>query len=412
MNSAMFFISGNKKSERKIPTVVWHLALITAFMMTGFGIMLPLVPLHSANIGATAIEIGVIVALFFAGRLLAYTPARYLLNRYGCKWVIGMALCGYTAVCIGYALFESPPGLMACRVVHGVISGLFSVASRLLINNVCTYKSRSYGQSLYSAGVSAGFVFGPLLGATISGWYSIPAAFGLCAGISAIITVSQLFLIPGKATIFFKAQEIDRTRIPAMKEYGRGLKGIVWSHVAFAAALSVVKTLFPLFAIARFHDGLGLVGISLTISGVFGIAFSPVVAAAANRISRASVMCIGAILTATEGLALVLSDSSALIIGAFAVGGIGVAAFLSALHTSVADITNCAARAGASSRVGLAGEVGGVIGSIAAVIVAEMSSTSTAIVLQPFLLLVCLFVLGKDIHSSSIQSTQPLYTEE
>ena len=56
---------------RRMPRTVWLIAATSTVLMSGFGMIVPLIPVYAKQLGATATELGLLMAGLFAGRLLA-----------------------------------------------------------------------------------------------------------------------------------------------------------------------------------------------------------------------------------------------------------------------------------------------------------------------------------------------------
>ena len=65
------------RTIRAVPAVVWLVAGISTILMSGFGMVIPLLPV----LGAGPLELGLLVAAFFLGRVVTQMPAGHATDR-------------------------------------------------------------------------------------------------------------------------------------------------------------------------------------------------------------------------------------------------------------------------------------------------------------------------------------------
>ena len=128
--------------------------------------IVPLIPVYGDRLGASHSQLGLLVAGFFAGRLVAQIPAGAATDRVGRRSVLLLALAGYAVTCGGFAVSSTAGLLIAFRVLQGLSSGFFSVAARSLVSDICADEVQGAGQGVLSASSNLGFVAGPVPGVT------------------------------------------------------------------------------------------------------------------------------------------------------------------------------------------------------------------------------------------------------
>jgi DHA1 family multidrug resistance protein-like MFS transporter len=125
-------------------------------------------------------------------------------------------------------------------------------------------------------------------------------------------------------------------------------------------------TLFPIAGESEIKGGMIAVGASFTAAGLFGLLFGPLTGRMSDLHGRTRLMLFGALLTACEGGALLLTRSPWIIGAAFALGGIGAAAFINSFHATIGDLSVARTRGVITGFAGLARESGGIAGSLLA----------------------------------------------
>jgi MFS family permease len=92
--------------------------------MSGFGMIIPLMPVYAQDLGATGSQIGLVIASFYFGRLLMQIPAGLATDRIGRRRVLIAALIGYTVTSLGFATAASPNWLVPFRLLKGSVPGV------------------------------------------------------------------------------------------------------------------------------------------------------------------------------------------------------------------------------------------------------------------------------------------------
>jgi MFS family permease len=336
--------------------------------MSGFGMIVPLIPVYAKKLGATATELGLLMAGLFAGRLLAQVPAGLAADRLGRRPVLLAALAGYTVTCVGYAACSAPHLLIAFRVLQGVSAGFFSVAARSLISDVCGAGLRGTGQGIYSSSVNLGFVLGPVVGSIFAVSYRISAPFWASAGLSALALTVLAFLPYPSRPSRPPTRDTGQTTDARSSGDSRFLL-MAGMNLCFMAGLSVIMTLFPVAGEAEIEGGLTFVGTAFTLAGISGLLLGPLAGRISDRLGRPPLMLLGALLAAAEGAALFTSRSPWLVGIGFFLGGLGAAAFFNSFHAGLGDLTRRKERGTVTGLVGFAGETGGITGALAATFV-------------------------------------------
>jgi MFS family permease len=350
--------------------------------MSGFGMIVPLIPVYGKQLGATTTHIGVLMAGFFAGRLVSQVPAGIISDRLGRRPVLIGSLVGYILTCIGYASVASPVLLIAFRLLQGLSAGFFSVAARALMSDMGGPRLRGTAQSIYSSSVNLGFVLGPVVGSLLAVNFGMSAPFWTSAFLSfaALIALCSISL-----------QTKRRVKVKSDRSPWRGIAISIGDsrvsllaliNLLYMAGLSVIMTLFPVAGEAEIAGGLAFVGTAFTISGISGLIFGPFAGRLSDRMGRAPFMFIGAVLAAAEGAALFLTRGPVVICFGFFLGGVGAAAFVNSLHAALGDITKKRQRGTVTGIIGLTGEVGGIAGSLIAPFVWAQTDLSIPFGLQ------------------------------
>src|SRR6185369_11521695 len=142
---------------------------LTVFIdLIGFGLVLPLLPIYSAEFGANGFMIGAIMASF-SGMQFLFAPAwGRLSDRIGRRPVLLVSTAGSAAA---YAIFAIGSGfsgqtalsiILGSRILAGICGANITVA-QAYIADVTPPEERSKKMGLIGMAFGLGFIFGPVL---------------------------------------------------------------------------------------------------------------------------------------------------------------------------------------------------------------------------------------------------------
>ncbi len=164
--------------------------------LVGFGIVIPILPFLSPQLGADKFDIALIIVSYAACAGLFGPFWGRLSDRLGRKPVIMICLAGGALSYLLLGLATELWMLFAARAFAGVMAGNFGVASAMMAD-ITSARNRARGMGLIGAAFGLGMVLGPLLGGLLagdSGSFTLPCLF---AGLmSALALVAAAVFLP------------------------------------------------------------------------------------------------------------------------------------------------------------------------------------------------------------------------
>ncbi len=164
--------------------------------LVGFGIVIPILPFLSPQLGADKFDIALIIVSYAACAGLFGPFWGRLSDRLGRKPVIMICLAGGALSYVLLGLATELWMLFAARAFAGVMAGNFGVASAMMAD-ITSARNRARGMGLIGAAFGLGMVLGPLLGGLLagdSGSFTLPCLF---AGLmSALALVAAAVFLP------------------------------------------------------------------------------------------------------------------------------------------------------------------------------------------------------------------------
>jgi len=169
--------------------------LIILTDLIGFGIIIPILPTISEQIGVTGLSLGFLVSAYPLAQFFSAPILGSLSDRYGRKPILVISKLGTVVAYLIFAYARSLPLLLISKLIDGATGGNIP-AARAYISDITTKENRSRGMAVIGMGFGLGFIIGPALGGifySIGGSQVLPSLVGaaLCF-ISAVLT--QVFL--------------------------------------------------------------------------------------------------------------------------------------------------------------------------------------------------------------------------
>jgi MFS family permease len=246
--------------------------------LIGFGIVIPILPFLSPELGADKMDIALIIVTYAACAGLFGPLWGRLSDRIGRKPVIMICLAGAASSYLMLGLASELWIVFAARGFAGMMAGNFGVASAM-IADMTTPENRARGMGLTGAAFGLGIVLGPMLGGLLSGAtasFTLPCIVAGCMSLMAMLA-AWLFLPESlspedrRSNRKQVAAQTGVTNYSLLKQTGNRL--LVSQFVLHQAAVSSVTYLFPLWMGDLLGWSAKEVGIVFGIQGVLMVIF-------------------------------------------------------------------------------------------------------------------------------------------
>jgi MFS family permease len=241
--------------------------------LVGFGIVIPILPFLSPQLGADKIDIAMIIVVYAACAGIFGPFWGRLSDRRGRKPVIMVCLAGaaLSYVMLGFA--TELWMIYVARAFAGVMAGNFGVASAMMAD-ITSPEDRARGMGLIGAAFGLGMVLGPLLGGLLagdSGSFMLPC---IVAGLTSVLAIvaAAIFLPESLSKERRGANRLhqksdDRASILTILEES-GSRMFVLQYVVHNASVSSATYLFPLWVADLLDWNARDVGIVFGIQGM------------------------------------------------------------------------------------------------------------------------------------------------
>lgn len=366
-----------------LPTGFASLWLAVAVDATGFGIVIPILPLYAEAFQVSPTMIGVLLASFSLAQFVAAPRWGRISDRFGRKPALLASLAGSALGALLTAVAPNLTILFIGRIIDGASGGSLTIA-QAIAGDVARPEERTRLLGLLGAAFGLGFVAGPAIGglAALAG-QRIPFL------VAALLTTANTALAAHRLVETHPGGR--RAREPQRTTRNRGPVSLLVVAFLCTVAFGAFETTFALLGARRL--GLTVTGASLVFvaaGALVALANARLAAPAARRLGDLGALRLGLILDAA-GLALlgVASSRSALGVAvvALAVGhGLVLPTLASTITTRVSEEHRGAAlgsqQAAASlARVAgplIAGATFGLLGPAAAFFTAAVAASWAA----------------------------------
>ena len=320
------------------------LFLTVVIDLIGFGIVIPILPFLSPQLGADNMDIAYIVSIYAVCAGLCGPFWGKLSDHIGRKPVLLICLGGGALSYVMLGLATELWMIYLSRAFAGFLAGNFGVATAM-IGDISSASSRAKNMGLLGAAFGLGMVFGPFLGGVLAGDtgnFTLPC---MVAGVTSIVAMlaGGLFLeeslTPEKRQLNRDFHRSNKLSILTMlKKTGNRL--LACQYALHNTCVSTVTYLFPLWVSDLLGWGakevgfvFGALGIAMTIFQ--GILMGPIVA----LIGEIKFLVIGVSLMTLAFAIAIVADNSTFKLVSFFMSMLGATVGIPLLNTILTDRT-------------------------------------------------------------------------
>ncbi|QFU77452.1 MFS transporter [Halioglobus maricola] len=241
--------------------------------LIGFGIVIPILPFLSPQLGANELDIALIIVTYAACSGISGPFWGRLSDRLGRKPVIMLCLAGGALGYVALGLANELWMVFVARGFAGLMAGNFGVASAMMAD-ITGPENRAKGMGLIGAAFGLGMVLGPLLGGLLAGddgSFALPCIFAGVMSVLAIIAAA-IFLpesLPPERRAANRAQQQNPDRASTLEVLKAShTRWFVFQYAVHNACVSSATYIFPLWVAHELAWTAREVGIVFGIQGM------------------------------------------------------------------------------------------------------------------------------------------------
>jgi MFS transporter, DHA1 family, multidrug resistance protein len=141
---------------------------IMFFVMSGFGIIIPVLPFLAEELGATPTQLGMLMATYSLMQLLFAPFWGQMSDRYGRKPILFIGISGLSLSFFLFAVAKTLTMLFIARIIGGMLSAATMPTAMAYVADVTTPQERGKAMGAIGAATGLGFIFGPAIGGIFS----------------------------------------------------------------------------------------------------------------------------------------------------------------------------------------------------------------------------------------------------
>ena len=297
--------------------------MVSMFIFTlGFGIIAPIMSYVIKDMGATALDLGLLLATSSAMQFVFAPVWGRLSDRFGRKPVLLAGLCGFGISFVIVGLSTELWMLYVSQVIGGVLSAGIWPAALAYVADIAPQKERGNLIGLLGAASGMGMIVGPVM-SCIMATISLQLPFFAAAALAFVTMAFVVVLLPESRMPGSSVEKHDKMSMLATIRTPFGGLLLLMLFISFAIAcidgtmaffimdrfgLSDMPSSMPLFGGSIMITGPQVVGVIFVFAGLTGIVCQALLAGKAIRLlGEEKVVIIGLLLLAAGLLLLQLT---------------------------------------------------------------------------------------------------------
>lgn len=240
----------------------------------GFTVLIPVLPLFAERLGATNLQVALILTVYALAQLLFLPAWGWVSDRIGRRPVILASLFGTVCSFVALAFADSIEMIYFARVVAGFFAASIGTA-QAVVTDVTSPAERASGMGIIGAAFGAGMVVGPVLGG-LSAELDDKAPFYAVAILAGLNFAVAWLRLPESRPAALRPpglRELRQSLIPTplrvvMLVHDRRIALFLYLFFHIFSAFAVLEALITLFAGKRFGVGALDVGLLFMWIGV------------------------------------------------------------------------------------------------------------------------------------------------
>jgi DHA1 family tetracycline resistance protein-like MFS transporter len=404
MDDSTYPKQGTRHRLRVSPSFV---VVMTTFIdMTGFGMIIPVLPFHPETVGAGALALGILVGSFSLMQFIFSPLLGRLSDKVGRRPVILISIFSSAISFILFAFANSFPLLLLSRITAGMATE--SAVAQAYISDITTEKDRAKGMGKVGAANGAGFIIGPAIGGFLS-VYGLPVLGFVAAALTGVNLLFAFFFLPESngrlgSTAQANSDGYWRRLASVLAKPLIGAVLVILFIVTFA--FSAIPVIVPLLGIAFFGFAEVEMSYFFMYIGVVQIVLQGVlIGRLAARWGEENLLVFGSLLMALGMFFMPLYPSIVVFFASITLISSGIGTLNTILPSFISKRTPADEQGGMLGIAQSVGSIARIPGPLVAGIVAEFAGLDVAFFISAALVMICFF-LGFKLFRAHRQASQ------
>jgi len=216
----------------------------------------PIFSLYVNDIGASSLELGLIVSLLSYTTLLTQVPMGIVAARVGRWWVVPFALLGQFSSFFLYSFVSNTTSLYPIRIFYAVTMAALQPTLMSLVSIVSPDGRKGEGVGIYLTSVGLGQMFGPLMCSLLLSYFDYRTIFMLSSIIPVVALILYLVLlrIGALGSHFSRASQNVESSVStwtSLKQIltKKPVQALTYVRLSFAFGMSIITTIYAVYVV-------------------------------------------------------------------------------------------------------------------------------------------------------------------
>jgi DHA1 family tetracycline resistance protein-like MFS transporter len=406
----------NRNTQRFSVSPNFLIAMTVFIDMTGFGMVIPLIPFYAATFNVGAFWIGVLTAAFCVMQFIFSPILGRLSDNRGRKPILVASILVSSISFILFTVADSFVLLLISRIVAGIATE--GAVAQAYIADITNTKERTKGLGRVSAAHGAGLIIGPSIGGSLS-------VFGFWAPGIAAVTLTLLnllfvsFFLPetithrqparkaGTLEYFYKLPKNTKEML-SRPQIGRVLTIFFIQGVAHSA----IPVILPLLGLTLFGFGTLEMSYLFMYIGLTEIVLQGfVIAKVAQKLGDAKLIAAGTFLMTLGMLVMPLTQNFFVFIISVTMVACGIGTLLTAVRSFVSKRSTATEQGNTMGMLNSVSSIGTILGPLIGGFLFDFSGLTTPFLLNAAILIAAFALSVKIIQNTTKDTEETLQSE-
>lgn len=372
------------------------LAMFIALM--GVGIIAPIVPVYAADLGATGMGLGLMVAGFSVSRGFLQPFVGNLSDRHGKKRFLAAGLLTYALAGITYTFAESIFHLILIRIFHGVGSAMIIPIAMAYIGDLSPEGKEGKYMGMLNVALFSGLGSGPVIGGVFFDAWGMNSAFYAMSALTCVsFTLVLIFLPTFKTRQSYQRGRRLFTTLRDMLQ-SSSLVGVLFLRMATTIIIVPTMAFLPIL-MNRFMEATGIqIGVVVASRTLVNAALQTPFGTIADRYNKVSLLVAGCLIISFSIFMVPLAQGFYQLIALFVLTGIGESVIWPTLGALATEHGRTYGQGSMMGVFNMAMSAGIFVGSIGAGALMDLFGLTYAFFIISIFLAISTFVAALMIH--------------
>ncbi len=284
---------------------------LAVFVTTmGAGLVAPLLPVYANELGASALEVGLIFAAFSLTRSLFVPYFGKLSDRKGRRPFLSAGLFIYFLLSLLYAASHSVTALIALRLAQGFASAMILPVAQAYVGDITPPSKEGRMMGGFNIAIYCGLSVGPFLGGVLRDWFHIGISFLSMGGLTLIGFLLCVFVLP-RENLRNNPQALPKpdavTYISLMKN--PAVMALFIFRACFTTCIGITWAFIPLLGATKLGLSSSAIGIVVAVNVLVAGLLQTPMGYAADKYNKKALVTLGGIAAIVSTLYLTFATS-------------------------------------------------------------------------------------------------------